>query len=193
MNGTGSLEFRPPHSAISRMEDSWQELRMDPTQWEHYISSHIAKDPDEVIERFLDVQPKATIYSLFAYDAVMAIGLGACKAIAQQKNETTAMTGQQHLQGIRSVDFRGISGRVKFGNTKHSPGSRVGSSVYNGIINLLPPHGSDRYVSNIHFALYFDFSTFSCNSLNDHLCLGKISAKSFFGCPIFSIPTPVNG
>lgn len=73
----------------------------------------------------------------FAYDAVMAIGLGACRSIEHQ-NDTT-MTGEQHLKGIRSVDFQGLSGQVKFGETASTPGSRVGTSVYHGVINLLPP------------------------------------------------------
>ena len=91
--------------------------------------------PDDIFQQFtypLD-------YITFGYDAVMAIGIGACLATAHQNG--TTMTGEQHLHGIHYVDFHGLSGQVKFGDI--APGSRVGSSVYNTIINLLPP-GGDR-------------------------------------------------
>ena len=96
--------------------------------------------PDDIFQQLVDISD----FVSFAYDAVMAIGIGACHAMAHQNGTTTTgMTGQQHLAGIRSVDFRGLSGEVKFGNTEKSPGSRVGSSVYHSILNLLP-HGADR-------------------------------------------------
>ena len=90
--------------------------------------------PDDIFQQL----PHIGDFVSFAYDAVIAIGIGACHAMSRQ-NGTTGMTGKQHLKGIQSVDFRGLSGEVKFGNTP----SRVGSSVYHSILNLLP-HGADR-------------------------------------------------
>ena len=81
----------------------------------------------------------------FMYDAVLSIGLGACAAVQSQND--TGMTGSMHRAGIRAVDFRGASGRIRFGSynetiTKGShqgyPGSRVASTVpfvtINGIL-----------------------------------------------------------
>ncbi|CAB9500493.1 Gamma-aminobutyric acid (GABA) B receptor [Seminavis robusta] len=73
----------------------------------------------------------------FAYDATMAIGIGACRAIANTTDsKSTAMTGEQHLEGIQSVDFSGITGKVEFQNRPATPGSRKGSSIYYGVLNL---------------------------------------------------------
>jgi len=109
--------------------------------------------PDDIFQRL----PHMMEYISFAYDSVMAIGAGACHAIQlqqqqQQQEQTngttttisTAMTGEEHLKGIRSVDFQGLSGQVKFGEQLSSPGSRVGASVYHGVLNLLPPNGKER-------------------------------------------------
>jgi hypothetical protein len=80
----------------------------------------------------------------FAFDSVMAIGIGACVAISNKTN-TTAMTGKEHLEGIQSVNFRGATGQVKFRNRPGTPGSRDGGSTFFGILNLLP-HGPSGYV-----------------------------------------------
>jgi len=93
----------------------------------------------------------------FLYDAVMSIGLGACAAIATLPNDktnnqtTTTMTGPMHLDGIRSLDFVGASGRIRFGGDsssqnngtktnqrgRHYPGSRDADSVQFSIVNFV--------------------------------------------------------
>ena len=75
----------------------------------------------------------------FAYDAIMAIGIGACNALTDSggmDTNATAITGEQHLDGIQSADFNGVTGRVRFKNLPGTPGSREGSSVYYGVLNL---------------------------------------------------------
>jgi hypothetical protein len=64
----------------------------------------------------------------FMYDAVMAIGLGAC--LAAQNH--SAFNGQGYFQGVRSVNFTGASGRVLF--DEH--GIRDRSFVTYAIVNL---------------------------------------------------------
>jgi Receptor family ligand binding region len=69
----------------------------------------------------------------FMYDAVMAIGLGACLAAGSAAD----VTGELHLAGIRSTDFMGATGRVKFGDGNEAPGGRNSSFVKYGVVNLL--------------------------------------------------------
>ena len=75
----------------------------------------------------------------FMYDAVMSIGIGACLASQVNVTEisnsssnnttTTLLTGAAHLQGIRSVNFSGASGQVRFLNAQGRSGARVASSL----------------------------------------------------------------
>ena len=70
----------------------------------------------------------------FMYDAVMSLGLGACAATSDTLE--TTMTGLSHLEGIRSLEFLGASGTIKFGNLAGNPGSRVGSTVPFTVVNF---------------------------------------------------------
>lgn len=67
----------------------------------------------------------------FLYDAVMAIGFGACD---DRKNSTT--TSRQHLDGIRNSSFHGATGLVTFHNTNATPGSRRSRGLSFGGFNL---------------------------------------------------------
>jgi hypothetical protein len=90
----------------------------------------------------------------FMFDAVMATGMGACLAAANTTtttppgipnanpnefgNENTrgrAAFARAQVLSIRSVDFEGASGRVKF---DESDGTRLGSTVSWGVFNLIP-------------------------------------------------------
>jgi Receptor family ligand binding region len=84
----------------------------------------------------------------FAYDAVMAIGIGACNALTNHGGagaNTTAITGEQHVEGIQAADFKGVTGRVRFKNLPGTPGSRDGGSVYFGVLNLNRRDANNRY------------------------------------------------
>jgi len=75
----------------------------------------------------------------YIYDAVMTIGIGACQAVVDNglKNGS-GITGAMHLDGIRSVDFMGASGRVAFRKNSTAPGSRIRETVPFCAVNLLP-------------------------------------------------------
>jgi hypothetical protein len=64
----------------------------------------------------------------FMYEAVMAIGVGAC--LAQNTNGT--VTGKDHLHGVHEVDLSGPSGRLKF-REDQNPGRRVENSLTWGV------------------------------------------------------------
>ncbi|CAB9526143.1 Gamma-aminobutyric acid (GABA) B receptor [Seminavis robusta] len=99
--------------------------------------------PDDIFQQITYPLPGSS----FMYDAVMAIGIGACNAAALVSSvtnndtttiTTTSITGDALLEGIQSAHFTGASGEVRFHNLQGNPGSRNGSTVYYGISNLLP-------------------------------------------------------
>ena len=96
------------------------------------------------IQRIVEKFGSFTQGSSYMYDAIMSIGLGACKAAMaiDRSQNNTAITGKMHLDGIRSVDFHGASGRVAFGGEMRAPGSRVADTIPFAVVNLLPEKGS---------------------------------------------------
>ncbi|CAB9517630.1 Gamma-aminobutyric acid (GABA) B receptor [Seminavis robusta] len=99
--------------------------------------------------------------SSYLYDATMAIGIGACEALLDAGNDTGVMTGDMLMSGIRSVDFKGASGRVKFkgGNS----GTRVSNTIPYTVINLLPDRDDDEllWVTEIRDPATEEFITLS--------------------------------
>lgn len=82
------------------------------------------------------------------YDAIMSAGLGACHAVANatstyQPETSLNITGDMLQSSIRSVDFHGATGEVRFGDG--FPGSRVGRTATFSVNNVFPT-GSFRYV-----------------------------------------------
>jgi hypothetical protein len=67
--------------------------------------------------------PSTATSSMF--DAVMATAMGACLADRNSSNTT----GSAHVKGIRSVDFQGASGQVKFRRGSASQGTRDRSTI----------------------------------------------------------------
>jgi Receptor family ligand binding region len=79
------------------------------------------------------------------YDAIMAIGIGACKAaslisarrnVQESGNASSTWSGELLQEAIRSSHFSGASGEVRFGGG--FPGSRMGKTVSYNVINLFP-------------------------------------------------------
>jgi hypothetical protein len=97
----------------------------------------------------------------FIYDAVMATGIGACRAYSYMKeNNITSSSSSEdsasrplvptdlHVNGIRQSRFTGASGDVvEFGSDEgqRDSAARNGSSLIWAILNLLPPlpNGTD--------------------------------------------------
>ena len=90
------------------------------------------------------------------YDAIMSAGLGACHAvanttIADQPETLINITGDMLQSAIRSVDFHGATGEVRFGDG--FPGSRVGRTATFSVINVFPT-GSFRYGDTCGVLIY---------------------------------------
>ena len=76
--------------------------------------------------------PRPTVFSMLAYDAILALGLGACET-----NNTQLFTGSDLLDRIRLLHFEGSSGTVHFNTTTASrdPGGlifRISNIAFNG-------------------------------------------------------------
>lgn len=83
----------------------------------------------------------------FLYDAIMNIGIGACLA----KRNSSALTGIEHVRGIRSVDFQGATGQIVYEGT--DAGSRLTFTVEWNAYNLLPPQQDQKYIySDVSYA-----------------------------------------
>jgi hypothetical protein len=67
------------------------------------------------------------------FDAVIATAMGACLTDSDDVNTT----GLAHVRGIRSVDFQGASGPVKFERGSAGQGVREISTIEWGVFNLL--------------------------------------------------------
>ena len=62
------------------------------------------------------------------FDAVMSVGFGACAAQASRE-QPGELTGESHNNGIRTVNFRGTTGSVRFGSsTFRRKGTRADDS-----------------------------------------------------------------
>jgi hypothetical protein len=95
----------------------------------------------------------------FMFDAVMATAMGACLAAADNTATTSnnnngghggPISSEAHVRGIRSVDFEGATGRVKFGATADSDGARLASTVTWSVFNLVPSLNKPVVVSELY-------------------------------------------
>jgi hypothetical protein len=76
----------------------------------------------------------------FMFDSVMATAMGACLAADRNDGNDSGdtVTSMAHLRGIRSVDFEGATGRVKFARFADSDGARLASTITWAVFNLIP-------------------------------------------------------
>lgn len=84
--------------------------------------------------------------SAFMYDAVMATGIGACLAMEasktdSSKNATVDIPVESFVQGIRSVNFTGATGVIRFCNPDYCNlrGARDPATIIWGVLNMYPP------------------------------------------------------
>ena len=80
-------------------------------------------------------------------DAVMSIGLGACIAAKEKFNASTVISGQEHLQKIRSISFRGASAEtIRFSpDSPDRPGTRDPNTALWAIMNFKAAPNTSEY------------------------------------------------
>jgi len=70
----------------------------------------------------------------------MSIGIGAC--LAEKQTNSNIVNGSAHLLGIRSVNFVGATGEMKFSHVGERKGGRIPSTTWWAGFNLFPPQPS---------------------------------------------------
>jgi 7 transmembrane sweet-taste receptor of 3 GCPR len=119
--------------------------------------------------------------SSFIYDSVMSTGIGACYALAAQRNSNVTGVGESdepigvadkgkpkplvtsdlHVRGIRASQFTGASRTVRFGGAvgQRNPAARDSESIIWAVFNLLSPSPATNDEQPAYFEiprLHFD-------------------------------------
>jgi Receptor family ligand binding region len=129
-------DFLNPFQRSSLRQDKAFMERLDAiTPIPNYFDWSYAAESERIMETILGELPTWWSGTSYLYDAVISVGMGACKALTEidASNETP---GKTLLKGIRSVDFTGASGRVVFKDVNH--GTRLGKNFRMSVTNLLP-------------------------------------------------------
>jgi hypothetical protein len=96
---------------------------------EYYLAKHLSGalvrlDPKAF--RLDDFMPNPSIYAMTAYDAVMALGIGACGI------GSDFFTGPELFEAFKKVEFVGATGRVSFNSTTGTRNvNDLGYQLYN--------------------------------------------------------------
>jgi hypothetical protein len=113
LNGTGALLLKTPEREQDIFVQLLKYFQGDEALVEYYLSRHLSGFfVDEEPTLFRDIfVPTPSIYAMMAYDAVMALGIGACEI------ESDFFTGPELFESFKKVDFTGATGRVLFNTT----------------------------------------------------------------------------
>lgn len=82
--------------------------------------------------------------SSFLYDAIMSTGIGACLALDSAENGTDEVPIESFVEGIRSVNFTGATGVIRFcslGGECGLDGARDPFTLVWAVLNNYPPDG----------------------------------------------------
>jgi hypothetical protein len=131
LNGTGIVLLNSPEREDGILQQLLDDFLGDEALQESYLSRHLSgplvgRDPISIRNDTFAL--KSSIYAMMAYDAVMALGIGACEI------ESDFFTGPELFESFKKVNFRGASGRVAFNTTT---GSRDESYLIYQIYNLI--------------------------------------------------------
>jgi hypothetical protein len=130
LNGTGAILLKTPEREQDVFEQLLKDFQGDEALVEYYLSRHLSGFfVDEEPTLFRDIfAPTPSIYAMMAYDAVMALGIGACEI------ESDFFTGPELFESFKKVDFTGATGRVLFNTTTGTRDERYLSyQMYNFI------------------------------------------------------------
>jgi hypothetical protein len=131
MNGTGIVLVNTPARELGIFKKMLEDFEGNVGLVEHYLSQHqrgILADRNVSMFRSNDFVPTPTIYSMMAYDAVMALGIGGCQAKAD------LFTGPELFESFKQVEFDGATGRVVFDK---ETGKRNPETVRHQIYNFI--------------------------------------------------------
>jgi hypothetical protein len=130
-NGTGVLLLNSPEREPLIFQQLLDDFQEDEALVEYYLSSHLS---GPLAGRNLSSFPpdtfalKSSIYALMAYDAVTALGMGACNI------ESDFFSGPELFESYKKADFTGATQRVRFNRTT---GSRDQSFLEYQLYNMI--------------------------------------------------------
>mmetsp|Transcript_15998 Transcript_15998/g.33071 ORF Transcript_15998/g.33071 Transcript_15998/m.33071 type:complete len:760 (-) Transcript_15998:1068-3347(-) len=116
-------------------EASWRQQGKDMVDKLNEVNPILPGEPGYVYAEddfFLEVDPD--LYASFMYDAVMSIGLGACKAAAKETSDT--ISGLDHRLSILNLSFVGATGTLEFGYKETERTSRLISTTTFAALNI---------------------------------------------------------
>jgi ABC-type branched-subunit amino acid transport system substrate-binding protein len=131
LNGTGTVLLNTPKREQGIFEQLLQDFQENEALVEYYLSKHLSGPlTDRTVSMFrsTDFTPTPSIYSMMAYDAVMALGIGACEI------ESDFFSGPTLFEAFKKVEFGGATGGVAFNNIT---GTRNEEDLTYQIYNLI--------------------------------------------------------
>jgi hypothetical protein len=133
LNGTGAVLLNMPEREQGIFQQLLQDFQEDEALVEYYLSKHLSgplADRNVSMSRFnVSTLPTPSIFAAaMAYDAVMALGIGACEI------ESDFFTGPELFESFKKVEFFGATGSVSFNSTK---GTRNANDFNYKIYNLI--------------------------------------------------------
>jgi hypothetical protein len=131
LNGTGVVLLNSPEREQDIFQQLLEDFQGDEALVENYLSRHLSgplvgRDPISFLNDTF--APTPSIYAMFAYDAVMALGIGACEIASD------FFTGPELFESFKKVEFTGATGKVVFNTTT---GTRDESFLTYQIYNLI--------------------------------------------------------
>ncbi|CAB9524319.1 acid type B receptor subunit 1 [Seminavis robusta] len=122
LDGVGTIQLQvDPYEPL---DIAAKELRESPEQWAGFVSK--MAEP-ELFVNFTPPETQTPTFRFFAFDAVVAMGLAACRAPNYGQDQKQLYDALQH------VEFNGTSGHVSFG----ASGSRASVSTQYIVWNLV--------------------------------------------------------
>jgi hypothetical protein len=111
LNGTGIILVNSPDRERDIFQQLLEDFESNDSLVEYYLSKH-RRGPlanrNVSMFRSNDFTPTPSIYAMMAYDAVIALGIGACHA------KSDFFTGPELFESFKKVEFDGATGRVSF-------------------------------------------------------------------------------
>jgi hypothetical protein len=131
LNGTGTVLLNTPERERCIFKQLLQDFQGDEALVEYFLSKHLSGPlANRTVSMFRsnDFTPTPSIFSMMAYDAVMALGIGACEI------DSEFFTGPTLFEAFKKVEFFGATGRVSFNSTT---GARNEEDLTYQIYNLI--------------------------------------------------------
>ena len=149
VDGVGVVLLKvEPNAGTAAFDKALSELENNTVFQEEFVKAHV--DP-VVFDGYEFPFPGPALYQYLNYDAVMALGIAACRAPQE------FFTGPELYETLKMTEFEGVSGLVRFSNTT---GTRDGQGVQYSIVNV-------RLAQNKSSEEFFKFNSTEPNQTSE--------------------------